>query len=192
MSTFKVAIFLLIIFVGIPGIAQEKWTFTFRPGINFLTQDISDSNTKTGYGFDFTGNYRVLNYVDVYAGWGWNQFNGGDFLSTKNSTINLNGFSLGFRYLHPIKDSAIAYSLMAGAIYEHLEVEYPAGEITAESGHDLGWQIGGGLSYTFGENWMLRPELRYRALSAAIDLPSESNDINLNYISFGIGLGFSF
>lgn len=192
MSTFKVAIILLLFIVGIPGIAQDKWTVTFRPGINFLTKDISDSNTKTGYGFDFTGNYRIVNNVDVYAGWGWNQFNGGDFLSTKNSTINQNGFSLGFRYLHPIKDSAITYSLMAGATYEHLEVENPSGVITTKSGHDLGWQIGGGLSYSFGGNWMLRPELRYRVLSAAIELPSGSNDINLNYISFGIGLGFSF
>lgn len=76
----------------------------------------------------------------------------------------------------------------AGGIYNHIEVENEGGDITADSGHGLGWEIGAGLQVDLGSNWNLRPQVGYRSLSRDIEIGSNSIDVDLNYISLGVGI----
>ena len=185
----KHIIFLLFL-VPAMSMAQEKWTLTFRPAVNFLTTDISSSTTKTGYGFEFTGSYGIIPNLDIYAGWGWNQFKGDDFFAAENSTFNVSGANLGLRYIHPISSTNTSYNLMLGTIYDQVKIENPAGDQTSDTDYDFGWQVGGGITYTFGGNWQLQPEIRYRSLSTETNNPTAPNKIKFNYLSFGIGLNY--
>lgn len=79
-----------------------------------------------------------------------------------------------------------------GGIYNHIEVENDAGDITADSGHGLGWELGAGIQVNLGNNWKLRPQMGYRVLSREIEIGVNTTDVDLNYFSFGIGIAKSF
>lgn len=192
MSTVKTLMILIFLSTLQTGFTQERWTITFRPDLNFLSTDLSNSNTKTGYGFEFTGSYRIIQHVDIYTGWGWNQFKGDNFLATENSTIKVSGASFGLRYIHPISNSKINFNIMGGIISDRIKTENPSGYKISDSDYDVGWQFGGGITYSFGGNWQLQPEIRYRSLTTEITNLSSSEEIKLNYLSFGIGLGVQF
>jgi len=176
---------------SLTGYSQEKWTATFRPDLNFLTTDLSNSNTKTGYGFEVTASYSVVTNLEIYTGWDWNQFKGDEFLAAGNSTFKVSGASFGLRYLHPIS-STLRYNIMAGVILDKMKMETSSGDLIADSNSDLGWQLGTGITYIFGGNWQLQPEIRYRSFSTEITNTAFSEKITLNYLSFGIGLGVKF
>lgn len=69
-----------------------------------------------------------------------------------------------------------------------MEVENDAGDITADSNHGLGWEVGVRLQIDLGNNWNLRPELGYRALTRDIEIGTVTTDVDLNYVSFGVGI----
>lgn len=187
---FLLAVTLFIFSVSVQ--AQEKWSVEFRPGLNFPTGDLGDTNTKIGFGFEFTGAYKIMPHLAVYAGWGWNQFKGEESLSADDITFEETGYTFGLQLLHPIGTSSFSYFGRAGAIYNHIELENNAGDITADTGHGFGWQVGAGIDYEFADNLSLRPELRYRSLKRDIEIANTTTDLDLNYISFGVGLVWAF
>src|SRR5690606_35753540 len=145
--------------------AQEKWSVEFRPGLNFPTGDVGNTNTKIGFGFELTGAYKIMPHLSVYAGWGLNQFKGEDNYSAENFTFKETGYTFGFQLIHPIGTSAFSYLGSVGGIYNHIELENNAGDITADTGHGFGWQIAAGIDYEVATNLSFRPMLRYRSLS---------------------------
>lgn len=172
--------------------AQEKWSVEFRPGLNFTTKDLSNTDTKIGYGFEITGTYKIMPHLATYAGWGWNQFKGEDKFTNEDITFEETGYTFGLMFIHPMGTSPFSFMGQAGAIYNHIELENNAGDITSDTGHGFGWQIGAGVDYTFAPQLHLRPMLRYRSLSRDLDFENASSEIKLNYISFGIGLAYAF
>ncbi|MGB5436736.1 MAG: opacity protein, partial [Maribacter sp.] len=68
------------------------------------------------------------------------------------------------------------------------EVENSEGDITADSGHGIGWELGAGLNVDLGSNWHLRPQVGYRVLSRDIEIGTTTTDVNLNYIAAGVGI----
>jgi len=98
------------------------------------------------------------------------------------------GYTFGLQFIHPIAESTTSYLVLIGGIYNHIEVENSAGDITADSGHGLGWELGAGLNFDLGSKWNLRPQVGYRALSRDIEIGSISTDVDLNYITIGIGI----
>lgn len=184
-----VAVILLISFTSK---AQEKWAVEFRPGLSFPTSDVGNTNTKVGFGFEFTGAYKIMPHLAAYVGLGWNQFKGEDKLSKEDVTLEETGYTFGFQIIHPIGTTSFSYLGRAGAIYNHIEMENNAGDITADTGHGFGWQVEAGVEYEFAPNLSFRPMLRYRSLSRGLEIADVSTELKLNYVSFGIGLAWGF
>lgn len=189
MSQFKTFLVLLFMIASPKSYSQEKWTLTFRPELNFLTADLGHSNTRTGYGFEVTGSYRIIQNLDLYTGWNWNQFKGDQYLASENSTLKISGANLGLRFIHPISNEKLNYNLLAGIKYNHIIIEDSSGDNIHDTNYDLGWQFGGGITYTFGENWQLQPEIKYVIFNSNANNDSVK-DLDLNYLAFTFGLNY--
>ncbi|MEN3325174.1 outer membrane beta-barrel protein [Mariniflexile soesokkakense] len=183
-------IMISILFLGSTLEAQNKWSAEFRPGINFPAEDFKGSNIETGFGFEVTVGYRFMEHLHTYLGWGNNTFS----IEDSNMDFEENGYTFGLQFIHPLWISEdLSYLFRLGAIYNHLKLEDVNGELIDDSGHGLGWQIETGLDYVIGSNWSLRPSLRYRSLSRDIDvIQNQTISMDLNYLSFGLGVSKSF
>jgi opacity protein-like surface antigen len=173
------------------SIAQDKWSAELRPNVNFVTQDQEDVELNTGFGFEAAIGYRFIPHLGAYVGWGWNQFksDNANFVGTDGTEFEETGYTFGLQFIHPFGTSErFSYLIRAGGVYNHIEVENSAGDITADPGHGLGWEIGAGVLIDLGNNWNLRPQLGYRALSRDIEIGNATTNVDLNYISFGVGI----
>lgn len=192
MNNLKKSIFVFVVLL-INGalFAQDKWSAELRPGINIATQDLGNAELKTGFGFEAAIGYRFMPHMGAYVGWGWNQFksDNSSFAGTGDTDFEETGYTFGLQFVHPFSEgSKLSYLLRAGGIYNHIEVENSAGDITADSGHGLGWELGAGISADLGSGWNLRPQLGYRGLSRDIEIGTTTTDAKLNYIAFGVGV----
>ncbi len=192
MKKYGVLLTTAILLISFSVKSQEKWSVEFRPGLNFPTSDVGNTDTKIGFGFEITGAYKIMPHLAAYAGWGLNEFRGEDSFLAEDITVKETGYTFGFQIIHPIGTSSLSYLARAGAIYNHIEIENNTGDISADSGHGFGWQVAAGVDYEFAPNLSLRPMLRYRSLSRDVEIENVSTDLKLNYISFGIGLAFEF
>lgn len=172
--------------------AQNPWSIEVRSGVNFATKNLGNADLKTGFGVEGTVNYRFIPSLSAYAGWGWNKFTADQsFAGTKND-FEETGYTLGLQYFHALKNSRLSFLVDAGGIFNHIEVENNNGDIISDSGHGLGWQTGFGLSIPMGERFSLIPAVRYRALSRDLTIGESKSVVDLNYVSGGIGLSWSF
>ncbi len=172
--------------------AQEKWSVEFRPGLNFPTNDVDNTDTKIGFGFELTGAYKIMPHFAVYAGWGLNQFKGNDKLTDKDVTFKETGYTFGVEIARRIGISSFSYVARAGAVYNHIEMENNADAIIADTDFGFGWQVAAGVNYEIVPNLSLRPMLRYRSLSGDVEISNMEMELKLNYISFGIGMALDF
>ena len=169
---FLLVILMLIVFSSIT-LAQNKWSAEFRPGVDFPTEDFGDSNIKTGFGFEVTFAYRFMEHLSGYAGWGYNTFT----IEDTDFDFDETGYTFGLQFIHPIGSS------------ENLSyLEDNDGDLIDDSGHGFGWQVGAGIEYNLGNNWSLRPTIRYRSLSRDLEVEDTPLNVDLNYISFGLGI----
>ena len=172
--------------------AQKKWSFELKPGVNFPTKDLHDAKLKTGFGFEGVLAYRFMPHLAAYAGWSWNKFNADKSFAGNDTDFEETGYSFGLQFIHPISNSNISYLIKAGGIYNHIETENSAGNIINDTGHGLGWQAGAGVSIPMGNRWNLIPEVRYRSLSRDIKIGNEKIPVDLNYVSAGLGISYTF
>ncbi len=192
MKNYSFWLAIIILLISFTVKAQEKWTVEFRPGLSFPTNDVGNTEAKVGFGFEITGAYKIMPHLAFYAGWGQNQLKGDDRISKENNNLDETGYTFGFQIMHPIGTSVFSYIAQAGAVYNHIEFENTANDITADTGHGFGWQVAAGVDYEFAPNLSFRPMLRYRSLSRDLEISNVSTNLKLNYISFGIGLAWDF
>lgn len=181
----------LLLFVT-AATAQRKWSFELRPGVNVATKKIGSVNLKTGFGLEGAFAYRFTPNLGAYAGWSWNKFGSKEAFAGSKVDFEETGYLFGLQFIHPIEKSIVSYMLKGGGIYNHIETENSSGKIINDTGHGLGWQIGGGLTIPLNERWLLTPEIRYRSLSRNINIGDTKTAVDLNYISAGVGLSFNF
>ena len=182
----------ILLIVSECAIAQEKWSFELKPGVNFATKNLGDANLKTGVGFEGTFAYRFMPHLAAYAGWSWNRFAADESLAGSSMDFEETGYCFGLQFIHPIEKSKLSYMIKGGGTYNHIETENSDGTIINDTGHGLGWQIGGGITIPLSKRLLLIPEVRYRSLSRDIKVEEVSKPVDLNYISTGIGFSFSF
>jgi hypothetical protein len=181
-----------VLFISNVAVAQNKWSITFRPGVNFPTKDLGDADLKTGFGLEGTVAYRFMPHLGVYAGWSWNKFSAEQSFAGTDTDFEETGYSYGLQFIHPIGSSKVNYLLRGGGLYNHIETENKEGDIIADSGHGFGWDIETGVSIPLGERWQFAPGIRYRALSRDIEIGTTKTPVDLNYISVGVGLSWAF
>ena len=188
-ALFTYHIILLLLLVSTDSFSQNKWSIEFRPAINFPTAELGESKVRTGYGFELTGAYQFMEHLDGYVGWNFNSFK----VENSNYDLDETGYTFGLQFIHPLASSkSLSYLIKAGATYNHLEVENTDGDIIADSGHGFGYQLEIGVNYRFGNQWDVRPTIRYRSLSRDLRIDNESINVDLKYLSFGLGIAKSF
>jgi len=179
----------LLLLISTPTVAQDRFGVELRVGPEFATQDLGNANLNTGFGSELVFSYRFLPHLGAYGGWGYGRMSadGNSFAGT-DIDVEETGYTFGLQFIHPIRTSRYGYFLRAGAIYNHIEVENTDGDITADSDHGFGWQIGAGPVITLGQNWQLMPGLRYRSLSRDIEVGGVNTDVELTYFTAGVGI----
>ena len=174
------------------SIAQDKWSLEFRPGINYATQDIADADLELGFGTELTIAYRFMPHLAAYAGWSYNNFAVDQSFAGPDASFEETGYTFGFQFIHPIGKSTLSYLVRVGGTYNHIEIENNDGDIIIDSGHGLGWQAEAGLVIPLSERFSLLPSVRYRSLNRDIEIEDVNTSVNLNYLSVGVGLSWSF
>lgn len=190
----KRLLIILLLSICMDTFSQDKWTAEFRPNIDLTTEKIGETDLrKVGFGFEFAINYSFMEHFSAYAGWGWNQFKSDDPWDIERTTFEETGYTFGLQFIHPLGSSeSISYLIRAGGIYNHVEVENESGNIIADSDHELGWEVGIGIQYEFGNAWFFRPQIGYRGLSSDFVIENERLDFDLNYFSLGLGIAKRF
>jgi len=181
-----------LFFVALSTHAQNRWSLTLRPAVDLATRNLGTTELNTGFGIEGTFSYRFMPHLSAFTGWGWNKFSADQSSLGNKLDFEETGYTLGLLFIHPISNSGIQFLLGGGGIYKHLEVENNTGEIIADSGHGLGWQVEGGLSVGLGNKFSLMPSIRYQALSRELKLNTSNIPVDLNYISLGLGLSWRF
>lgn len=191
MKFYSTYITLLLMLTGTVGFSQEGLSAEFRPGLSFPLDKMGGAKINTGYGFEFTVAYDVIKDVGVYLGWGWKKFDADNAFLTDQVDIEETGYTGGIQYILR-KESSLSYIIRGGLVYNHLELEENEGELIADSGHGIGWQAEAGVSLEIGNNWDLRPTIRYRNLPGNIEVFNGQMAVDLQYISLGVGLAKRF
>lgn len=182
---------MLLIFSN-QAMAQKNWSLSLRSGANFTTTKLGDSNLKTGYGFEGTIAYKFLPNLAIYTGWGWNKFDTDRLFTLSNIDIVETGYRAGLQFTAPIGTSNLKYLIAGGGVYNHLEVENAEGKMTDDSGHGYGWEAEGGIVIPLGNSFSLTPTVRYHSLTRDLKNGNLPTEVNLNYISTGLGLALLF
>ena len=61
-----------------------------------------------------------------------------------------------------------------------------------DSGHELGFEAGGGLVIPLGERWRIAPTLRFRTLSPSFDVSGVTTKSDFRYAGFEVGVSRKF
>ncbi len=191
-ESFITIVALVLLTVFNQSYAQDKWNLEFRPGVNYATQEISDADLGLGFGAELTIAYHFMPHLAAYAGWSWNHFAVDQSFAGADASFEETGYTFGLQFIHPIGESDISYLVRAGGTYNHIEIENNAGDITVDSGHGLGWQAEAGLVIPLSERFSLLPSVRYRSLNRDIEIENVSTSVDLNYLSVGVGVSWSF
>ena len=154
----------------IPADAQtpDRWAVELRANGAMATQELQNDPLDTGFGFEATVRYRFLPHLAAYAGWDWIRFQADQSFAGNDMDFEETGYAFGLRFEHPIRGSATAGWVRAGGTYDHLEVENTDGDILADSGHGLGWEVGAGVATPLRGGWSITPGVRYRSLREAV------------------------
>lgn len=169
--------------------AQGRFAVDLSAGAAFPTEDFGDEALKTGVGVGFTGNVRVLQHLHIYAGWDYFRFTPKE--SVIDQDINDTGYAFGAKFQHPVYLSIDSW-LRLGGIYNHIEVEDDAGDLIVDSGHELGWEAGAGLSIPLSERFALMPGARYRTYSATLSQGTTEVPVDVSYVAAELRLSFIF
>lgn len=192
MRRFTVAgIALVALVCAVPAQAQSRGLVELRGGAALPTQDLGDANLNTGGGFGLTVGYRFMPHVLAYGGWDWFALaTDGPFEGLNVDVVNT-GYAFGLQFQHPMVRSVEGW-VRAGALYDHLELEDDEGDIIGDSGHELGWEAGGGLSIPIGNRFAMTPGVRYRTFSGEVDAGPGAVEFDMSYVALEVGISYFF
>ncbi len=168
--------------------SEKHFGFELSGGASFATRELGGAKLNTGLGFEGILHYRFMQYLGIYAGWGWNKFSANESFAGNKTDFEETGYVFGLQFKHPIGNSPISYYLRAGGLYNHIELENEKGDIIEDSGHGLGWQLAAGIDVPLGSNWSLTPGLKFNALSREIKTSEYKKQLDLNYVMIRIGI----
>jgi hypothetical protein len=174
--------------VTAPLAGQDRWSFEVRAGAAFA-DDFGGADLATGKGFMVAANYHFVQSLAVYGGWTWYNFSADDGVMGEDTDIEDTGYAFGLRFA-PGNMTSLRPWFRAGGVFDHAEMENGA-NLSANSDHTLGWEVGAGLSVPVG-NLMLTPGVRYRSFSPELDMSGLTASTDLAYFAVELGLAFGF
>lgn len=167
---------------------EKRFGFEVNAGASLATGKLNDADLTPGFGWECDFQYRFMNHVSVYGGWGWNWFSADKSFAGDNMDFEETGYILGLEFKHPLPNSLVSLYVRGGALYNHIEIENEDGDITFDTGHGWGWQTAVGLDIPLGKNWSLTPGVKFHSLSNEPEYQEQSIDMDLNYVNFNVGI----
>jgi hypothetical protein len=179
---------------ALPLNAQERWAVEFSGGAAVPTGDLGDLDLNAGLAFGGTVSVKVMPHLGIYGGWDWVHFSADETGPGGEVDVEETGYVLGLRFEHPFRgeEGLPKFRLQAGGTYKHIELEDEEGELIADSGHGLGWELGAGLVLPLGERWTATPGFRFRSLSRDLDFGAGGQSVDLRYVTFDVGFAWRF
>jgi hypothetical protein len=86
----------------------------------------------------------------------------------------------------------VAPWVRAGAIYNTAEFDYEADAFDRESDGQLGYEVGGGLTFPLGLVVSFTPAVRYRSYSPEFGDARGGEDVDFSTVVADLGLTFRF
>jgi hypothetical protein len=157
------------------------------------TKKLSGAELDTGFGLGATLAYLIRPHLAAYGGWDWLRFHAAQSFAGTDRDFEETGYAVGLRLERPFGyESGVLYRIEGGPMYKHVEVENDSGEVIADSGHGLGFEVGGGLAMPLGDSWRLSPTVRYRLLRPEFEIAGATSQGDLSYLGLAIGLSYRF
>lgn len=185
-----VPIALLLVTVG-GAQAQVPVSLELRGGAALPTADLGDATLDGGGGFGAFIAYRLRQHIDAYAGWEWHHFTTDKPFAGGDYDVEDTGYSFGLELRHP---ALLPFGLWAraGGIYNHVVLEDANGDVVADSGHELGWEAGGGAWVPLTQQLALMTGVRYRTFSATLNPGAGHVPVDLSYVAAELGVTWMF
>lgn len=174
--------------------AQGRWSLEFTGGPAVPTGDLGDLKLNTGLTFGSTVSAKVMPHLAVYGGWDWVHLSSDEDQPGGELDVEETGYVLGLRFEHPLRGEVgfPKFRLQAGTTYKHIEIEDEEGDLIADSGHGLGWELGAGLVMSVAERFTVTPGVRVRSLTRDLDLGMGERSVDLRYVAFELGAAWTF
>ena len=196
MNTFAIAVAITSVFVAAsPVLAQQPWAVEVRGGVAFPTADLGEDELDTGLGFEGTIRYDFMPHLAAYAGWDWMHFGADDAGGVTDVDVESTGYALGLRFEHPFSGETgygLAYWARAGVLIDHIEIEDQDGNLIADTGHGLGWEVGAGVAIGVGDRGSFTPGVRFRSLSRDLEFDGGEVPVDLRYMTAELGFAWRF
>jgi hypothetical protein len=184
---------LLALAMVAPDAHGQRLGVEVRAANAVATQKLAGADLSTGIGFGGLLAYRVNEHVAPYGGWDWFQFHAVESSLGSDLDFEETGYSLGLRFENAFGlGSRFHYRVEAGGTYKHVEVEDDGGDRIADSGHEPGFELGGGLLILLGESWRISPTFRYRSLQPVFDVDGVTTEGTLRYAALEFGASYWF
>lgn len=177
--------FLFIISSQLVG--QNKLAIELRGGVDFPTQDFGTLDIDAGSYFQIAVGYPIVSNLGAFAGV---HLAGYPEMSTGSSSDNLfaeTGYFAGLELSMPLTENKLDMFFRGSIMKNAINVFDDDGDKLAESSGKIGWQFEAGLDFSIGNNWSIRPGLRYHELDQTITNDFINIEDKLNGISFFIG-----
>jgi hypothetical protein len=176
--------------VTVPGdLDAQRVATDLRTVVATETQRLAGADLSVGIGFGATIAYQLQPHLAAYGGWDWIHFQAEQSFAGVDMDFEETGYTAGLRFEHPVGSSDLMFRIEGGATYKHVEIEDVAGAGIADSGHDFGFEAGGGIVFPLGETWRLTPTMRFRSLSPAFAITGVTTKTDFRYA--GVELGVS-
>jgi len=109
--------------------------------------------------------------------------------SMRNTTrLSESSFVFGAELKFPFENKSVNYFAYVGGVVGRIHLQDAMNTFNEKSDFGFGWQLGAGAEFRLDDQWSLKPDVRYRSLTQDIEIRAATIDVDLNYISVGLGL----
>jgi opacity protein-like surface antigen len=183
----------LTLALATPEVQAQRYTMELRTTGAVSTKKLSGAELDTGFGLGATVAYLIQPHLAAYGGWDWLRFHADQSFAGTDRDFEETGYTVGLRFEHPFSyESEVLYRIEAGSTYKHVEVEDDSGDLIADSGHGLGFEVGAGLAMPLSDTWRLSPTVRYRLLRPEFEIAGATSHGDLSYLGLDVGLSYRF
>jgi opacity protein-like surface antigen len=179
--------------------ASTPFSVEVRGALAIPTGDIAEDDAlDNGFGFEVTGEYRLIPQLAIYAGWDRFSFGLDENADIPDADVDVidSGFAAGGKLYIPVAGStSFVPWLRGGAIYNQVRfsAEGNGAALEFKSDRSLGFEAGVGLDAEVAPRLFVAPAVRYRQYSAEFDAFDELGaEGDVTYVSIGLGLHYHF
>lgn len=171
-----------------PGLGIEM-----RFGQTITTDNFGSSDLGNGATFEFHGVYQLSRNFGLYTGVTGAIFDANNDFTSRDNLIADLGYVAGVRLNGGFGQSRVGWRLHGGANYGEIKLyEEDTDSNIGASGHKLGWEAGAAITIDLPNEWVLSPGVTYRSRSANLRTNGIDREVDLNYVTVGVGLGVTF